>query len=416
LDFDGDGYGVDGPAAACLGPDCDDSTLACGAACHPGATEVCDNYDNDCTGTVDDSLAGCRCANGAAFPVPEVCGNGIDDDCDTVVDDGCPQITPILLAGSSISSIATDSAGNVWIGGTDPGAAWYLPQGGALPEDIVGLRAYPIAVVATDANDAAWFGYWEAENCDNGVPDCGPTRINAARTTLTDYSTDYMSIDDNHVTAITPEPGTDVLYIGTGDDHGFYRESIDSIECDINTGAVPDGHVSRIVVGVGDPAPMWSVRLRTILRCQPQHALAGQCGDTCNQIPNPSSPNNADMIYDDRGTPAVDDDVLIHGDSEGVRTINPQTSAVITEWDATTGMVSENVTTLAMLRISPSEAYLLAGTGDGGVGVLNLITGAWAYYGSAQGLPSDNVTALAVDVAQRTVWIGTDAGLVSGSL
>ena len=34
--------------------DCDDSLAACGAACNPAATEVCDGWDNDCDGLVDD--------------------------------------------------------------------------------------------------------------------------------------------------------------------------------------------------------------------------------------------------------------------------------------------------------------------------------------------------------------------------
>jgi hypothetical protein len=34
--------------------DCDDDPDRCGAACHPGATEVCDGWDNDCDGGVDD--------------------------------------------------------------------------------------------------------------------------------------------------------------------------------------------------------------------------------------------------------------------------------------------------------------------------------------------------------------------------
>jgi len=48
-DEDGDTFG------ACLS-DCDDTS----AAAHPGASEVCDELDNDCNGFIDD-LAGCGC-------------------------------------------------------------------------------------------------------------------------------------------------------------------------------------------------------------------------------------------------------------------------------------------------------------------------------------------------------------------
>src|SRR5206468_3170162 len=40
---------------AAVGGDCDDNPAACGAACHPNGTEICDTYDNDCDGTVDNA-------------------------------------------------------------------------------------------------------------------------------------------------------------------------------------------------------------------------------------------------------------------------------------------------------------------------------------------------------------------------
>ena len=61
FDLDGDGYGQDERATvscseprdhALQGGDCDDSS----AEIHPGAPELCDTYDNDCDGTVDEDL------------------------------------------------------------------------------------------------------------------------------------------------------------------------------------------------------------------------------------------------------------------------------------------------------------------------------------------------------------------------
>ncbi|MCE9666357.1 FG-GAP-like repeat-containing protein [Myxococcus stipitatus] len=60
-DGDGDGYGRDAsPVNACVAPpqhvgnkaDCDDTS----SSTHPGATEVCDNRDNDCDGSVDEGV------------------------------------------------------------------------------------------------------------------------------------------------------------------------------------------------------------------------------------------------------------------------------------------------------------------------------------------------------------------------
>jgi hypothetical protein len=132
VDVDGDGYGVlDSTTEACSEPsgyaatsgDCDDGE----PAVNPGATELCNEVDDDCDGLIDDAdssvdlstgavfytdadgdgygdpgatVAACvlpsgavvdntDCDDGAAAVNPgatEVC-NGIDDDCDAAVDD-----------------------------------------------------------------------------------------------------------------------------------------------------------------------------------------------------------------------------------------------------------------------------------------------------------------------------------------
>ncbi|MBW2732902.1 MAG: hypothetical protein JRH20_10965 [Deltaproteobacteria bacterium] len=108
VDADGDGASV---GASDGQPDCNDRD----ATISPGATEVCgDQIDNDCDNTIDDGCPGVDCVdddgdgwgvgsactivdcNDAAVDVhpyaQEVCGDGLDNDCDGTVDDGCPGV------------------------------------------------------------------------------------------------------------------------------------------------------------------------------------------------------------------------------------------------------------------------------------------------------------------------------------
>jgi hypothetical protein len=116
-DFDGDGYGngASGVAQACSAPagyvsnnsDCNDDN----ASVHPGATEICGNgIDDDCDGQVDETCGSpdndgdgytvaqgdCNDNNASINPgATEICGNGIDDDCDGQIDEGCTGDLPL---------------------------------------------------------------------------------------------------------------------------------------------------------------------------------------------------------------------------------------------------------------------------------------------------------------------------------
>jgi hypothetical protein len=90
FDADNDSYGdPDNFIQVCFPPvefvvdgtDCDDSD----ASVNPGADEVCNNFDENCNGEVDEGVTN-DCGN--CGPVPDETCNEIDDNCDGLVDEG----------------------------------------------------------------------------------------------------------------------------------------------------------------------------------------------------------------------------------------------------------------------------------------------------------------------------------------
>ena len=177
LDQDGDGYGNHAISVSACQPqagyvtnntDCNDGN----AAIYPGATEVCNNADDDCDGLIDEGVLAtffrdadsdgfgnaavtsqacsaptgyvsnstdCNDANSAIYPgATEICGNTIDDNCNGQVNEGCntsaiPNWTwingsdtigaPGIAASSNTPGARqgaitwTDALGNLWLMG-----------------------------------------------------------------------------------------------------------------------------------------------------------------------------------------------------------------------------------------------------------------------------------------------------------
>jgi alpha-tubulin suppressor-like RCC1 family protein len=142
-DADGDGYGTPNstlsscftqPGYISQSGDCNDSN----ASIKPGATEVCNNVDDNCSGTIDEGLTkytlyrdvdgdgwgttsqaiqACSWASGYSFDVGdcndsnanihperiEVCGNGVDDNCNGTSNEGCGGGGSCFVAGTPIT-------------------------------------------------------------------------------------------------------------------------------------------------------------------------------------------------------------------------------------------------------------------------------------------------------------------------
>ena len=120
----------------CLTPDGSESASMC-----TPSSEVCDSIDNDCDGLIDENLTETQnCGSnvgeceygteartcvmgewgtwssctGGIVPAQEICGNGKDENCDGVVDDGCPGNPPTCIPFSEVcDGVDNDCDGQV---------------------------------------------------------------------------------------------------------------------------------------------------------------------------------------------------------------------------------------------------------------------------------------------------------------
>lgn len=212
-DADSDGYVALGCAD---GDDCDDDVTAI----NPGATELCDGVDNDCSGAPDDG-AGMDCVLGSGSVVcttvcatpgsrtcgadcmltaclgAEVCGNACDDDGDGLIDEDCTVCgNAICEAGETCATCGADCcpgppAGDAacdydWFGTSNQGACTTSWDGatdgcdcGCQFEDddcgaSCGAATCDYCWTGTTC-DPGWYGSSDGCDCDCYFydPDCG---------------------------------------------------------------------------------------------------------------------------------------------------------------------------------------------------------------------------------------------------
>ncbi|MFO0613699.1 MAG: MopE-related protein [Polyangiaceae bacterium] len=84
--------------------------------------DACDGTDNNCAAGIDEGAL--KCGSPAHCPIPEACGNGLDDDCDNLVDEGCGGCvaTPEVCDGcdNDCDGVADDGIAPVACGQTAP--------------------------------------------------------------------------------------------------------------------------------------------------------------------------------------------------------------------------------------------------------------------------------------------------------
>ena len=228
-DTDGDGYGDASQASqACQAPtdyvadssDCDDFD----AAIHPGATETCNDLDDDCDGTVDESLGGsdwyadadgdsfgdpsssvydcsrpsgyvaddtdCDDLDDEVFPGADEYCDGIDTDCDGSLDEDDALDTSIWYAdadGDGYGNIAVTYEACIAPTGyvvddsdcDDTSALAYLGAteicGDGVDNDCDGdvdfieeadLSLGDLVITEINANGTDWFEVWNGSGCD----------------------------------------------------------------------------------------------------------------------------------------------------------------------------------------------------------------------------------------------------------
>jgi streptogramin lyase len=120
---DGDGDGVSPPT------DCDDSD----PAVHPSAAEVCNGRDDNCNGLADEGVTN---ACGGCGPTPqETCADGLDNDCDGSVDEGCGGCTGNETRQCYRGPAGTQGVGQcAWGQQTCDGEFWGACVGDVLPD------------------------------------------------------------------------------------------------------------------------------------------------------------------------------------------------------------------------------------------------------------------------------------------
>ena len=329
-DADADGFDAES--------DCDDTN----PDAHPGATEVCDGVDNNCDGFVDEGLTrtyyadadddghgdrdeeveacsepdgyaasddDCDDLDARAHPgAAELC-DGIDNDCDTQIDDADDDVD-LATAERWFADADGDGFGD---------AAVYVlacePPPGTVYDDNDCDDADPLqhpgaeercngedddCDYATDEDDAVDALTWYADADADGFGDATITRVACAQPD--GYGADATDCDDGDATQY---PGADEVCNGEDDDCEGDVDEPDAVDAGTwYTDADADGYGDPSTAEIACDAPSGSVADDT------------DCDDTDSAV-NPGADEVCDAIDNDCDAGTTEDGMVTYVDSTG---------------------------------------------------------------------------------------------------
>ena len=165
-DLDRDGY-IDVTCPS--GNDCEDDPQGCGAACHPGASEICDLYDNDCDPTTPDGAGDPRLGEPCDGPDRDLCPDDIQKSCSEgllACSSGEDNLDLCDGEDNDCDPTTPDGAGDPRLGEPCEG-----PDGDLCPDDLYQDCAQGVMICSTGPDDLE--GPASDASCTDGVDnDC----------------------------------------------------------------------------------------------------------------------------------------------------------------------------------------------------------------------------------------------------